>query len=224
MKSRYVGLAIGAMIVLGAMLSFPSCGHDQKLVSIDLAPTAVTYQSPNSDPAAFTAYGNYIHPPAKKDITAQVTWKTDTPTLFTFKYQAGTGELVAPDGGCGVGNVWATAPEGTGGGSNIIVSSPATLTVNDPTVPTCPGGGTQGTLSVQITPDSSGTVTSLTYGINCPSVSCIALVPAGTSVALTATPANGFSFLDWQGCTSKSGNSCLVTVPAGGAGVLATFQ
>jgi hypothetical protein len=87
----------------------------------------------------------------------------------------------------------------------------STVTVNDPAVATCPGGGTQGTLSVQILPSASdGTVTSLTFGINCPSVACIAVVPVGTSVTLTATASSGHSFVSWQGCTPTSSNSCTV--------------
>jgi hypothetical protein len=114
-------------------------------------------------------------------------------------------------------------PEGTGGASNIVIGY-SFVTVNNPAVATCPGGGTEGTLSVQISPPGTGTVTSLTYGINCPSVSCIAVVPVGASVALTATPATGETFLSWQGCTTSSTNSCTVTIPTGGAGVVATFQ
>jgi hypothetical protein len=50
------------------------------------------------------------------------------------------------------------------------------------------------------------------------------VVPAGASVVLTATPALGHSFSIWQGCTTMSTNTCTVTVPTGGAGVVATFQ
>jgi Divergent InlB B-repeat domain len=225
-KTRYVGLALGALIVVGAALALPSCGHDQKLVSIAVTPTTVTYLSPTAVPASFKAYGTYIHPPATKDITQQATWSTDVPALLILSYQSGVGEEVAPNSICGVANLWATASEGTGGAANIVVSAPSTLTINNPSDPTCPGGGTEGTLSVEITPANSGTVISSTYGINCPSVSCIAVVPVGGTVALTATPNSGFSFLNWEGCTQGGGTnpSCLVTIPTGGIGLVATFQ
>jgi len=126
-------------------------------------------------------------------------------------------------GGCGSANISASVPAGTGGADNVVIGY-STVTVNDPTNPSCPGGGTQGTLSVQITPSGTGMVTSLTFGINCPSVSCIAIVPVGASVALTATPISPHTFLSWQGCTTTQGNVCTVTVPTGGAGVVATFE
>ena len=224
MKWSYIGLALGALVAVGTALSLPSCGHSQKLVSLTVQPQSFTFLSPT--PALqvqYTATGTYIHPPETKDITSQVTWKADFAQMITFS--ASTPGLVSPEGNyCGVANIFATAPEGTGGASNIVVSSPATLTVDNPTLPACPGGGTQGTLSVQISPPGTGTVNSLTFGINCPAVSCIAEVPVGASVALTATPASGFTFLSWQGCTTSATNSCTITIPTGGAGVVATFQ
>jgi len=216
MKRSYIGLALGALVAVGAALSLPSCGHDQKLVGLEVQPGAFTFLNPYPTTLTeqYTAIGTYIHPPSTMDITNQATWKIDdgavtmtTPGLFT----------PAP-GFCGGGNISATVPAGTGGASNVIIAF-ATVTVDNPEVATCPGGNTEGTLSVQIAPS----VTSLTYGINCPSVTCIAVVPVGASVALTATPASGYSFLNWTGCTTTSGNVCTVTIPVGGVGLVATF-
>jgi hypothetical protein len=221
MKWSSIGLALGALVTIGTLVSLPSCGHDQKLVGITVSPSGFIFLLP--DPTLkvqYTATGSYIHPPATKDITGQVTWNADFAQLITF---SGPG-LVSPEGDhCGSANISATVPAGTGGASNVIIGY-STVTVNNPAVATCPGGGTQGTLSVQISPPGTGTVTSLTFGINCPSVSCVAVVPAGSSVALTATPASPHTFLNWQGCTTMSTNTCTVTVPTGGAGVVATFQ
>jgi hypothetical protein len=36
MKRSYIGLALGVLVVLGAALSLPSCGHSQELVSIQV--------------------------------------------------------------------------------------------------------------------------------------------------------------------------------------------
>jgi List-Bact-rpt repeat protein len=221
MKGRYVGLAMGALFIVAAVLSFPSCGHDQKLVSITVSPSGFTFLTP--DPTLqvhYTATGTYIHPPTTKDITSQATWKADFAQLVTF---SGPG-LVSPEGDhCGGANISATAPEGTGGASNVVIGY-ATVTVNNPAVAVCPGGGTEATLSVQVTPSGTGTVTSLTFGIDCPSVTCIAVVPVGASIALTATPIPPHSFLNWTGCTPATTPSCTVTVPTGGVGVVATFQ
>jgi hypothetical protein len=220
MKRSCVGLALGVLVMVAAVLSFPSCGHERKLVSITVNPPAFTFLTPdNTLQVQYTATGTYIHPPATKDITGQVTWKADFAQLITF---SGPG-LVSPEGNhCGGANISATAPEGTGGASNVVIGY-ATVTVNDPTVPVCPGGGTQATLGVQVSPIGDGTVTSLTGGISCPT-QCISAFPVGASVGLTATPANGHSFVNWTGCTSSSGNTCTVTIPVGGASVSATFQ
>lgn len=219
MKRSYIGLALGALVAVGAAFSLPSCGHSQKLVGLTVQPSAgfIFSQATAGATGEFTATASYIHPPATKDVTSQATWAVDDDVVGI---NAG---VVTTNGNCGTANVSATMPEGTGGASNIVIGY-SFVTVNNPAVATCPGGGTEGTLSVQISPPGTGTVTSLTYGINCPSVSCIAVVPVGASVALTATPASGETFLSWQGCTTSSTNSCTVTIPTGGAGVVATFQ
>lgn len=222
MKRGWIGLAMGAMVALGAFLSLPSCGHNQQVVSLMITPAAFTFltNTPGQGNAEqYTAMATYIHPPATKDVTSQATWAVD---YGIVTINAG---LVSPVGGssCGGATITATVPQGTGGASNIV-SAYATVTVDDPSISTCPGGNTEGTLSVQITPNGSGTVTSSTYGINCPSVSCISVVPVGASVALTATPNSGYSFLNWLGCTTTQANSCLVTIPSGGVGLIATFQ
>jgi hypothetical protein len=180
----------------------------------------------------YTATGTYIHPPATKDVTNQATWKIDdgvvtmtAPGLFTPSAPP-PGSPAGTPPPCGGGNISATVPEGTGGASNIMIAY-ATVTVDNPLFASCPGGNTEGTLSVQITPNGGGTVTSLTYGINCPSVTCIAVVPVGASVALTATPNQGYSFLNWTGCTTTTGANgsvCTATIPVGGVGLVATFQ
>lgn len=218
MKRSSIGLALGALITIGTLVSMPGCGHDQKLVGLEVAPAGFTFPLPNPGATGqFSAIATYIHPPATKDVTTQATWSVDDAVVTI------NGGLVTTNGSCGSANVRATIPEGTGGASNIVIGY-SFVTVNNPADPNCPGGGTQGTLSVQISPPGTGTVTSLTSGINCPAVSCIAVVPAGSSIALTATPASGRTFLNWQGCTTSSTNTCTVTVPTGGAGVVATFQ
>jgi hypothetical protein len=217
MKWSYIGLALGALVVVGAVLSLPSCGHDQKLTSITVNPPTATYPTPQSGQVTFTATGTYIHPPATKDITKQVIWSTDVPELLLLNYQ-GVAGAIAPDGkDCGVADISATASEGTGGTGNIVVGT-ATVTVNNPIDLLCPGGGTEASVSVQVS--GPGTVTSLTGGINCPSGPCIAIFPVGASVGLTASGGT----VIWSGCTAQSGNNCSVTIPKGGVNILAAFQ
>jgi Divergent InlB B-repeat domain len=217
MKWSYIGLAFGALVTVAAVLSLPSCGNQKKLVSLAIQPAAFTFGTPNGT-EQFTAIGTYIHPPATKDVTSQATWKVDDGVVTM---NAG---LVSPAAGfCGGGTISASLPEGTGGASNIMIAY-ATVTVDDPTNPLCPGGNTEATLSVQVSPNGTGTVTSLTGGINCPPGPCIAVFPVGASVGLIATPVSPHSFLSWTGCTTSSTNNCTVSIPTGGANVVATFQ
>jgi hypothetical protein len=225
MKRSYIGLALGALLTLGALLSLPSCGHDQKLVSLTITPSATTYLSPTAVPAVFHAMGTYIHPPATKDITAQVTWATDVPALLTLSYESGTGEVVGPSAGavCGIANLSATAPEGTGGSSNIVAGY-ATLTI-DGTGPNCPGSATSGELVVTPAGTGTGTVTSSPAGISCPGTVCGSLYSAPNNVVtLTAVASENSTFTSWSGGCSGATNQCIVTVPSGNlVNVIATF-
>jgi len=222
MKRSYIGLALGVLVAVGAVLSLPSCGHDQKLVSLTVSPATALYPTPQSGQVDFSAIGTYIHPPETKDITTQVTWSTDVPELLTLNYQGVAGAVVPNgEGGCGIADIIATAPAGTGGASNIVPGY-ATVTVNNPAVLTCPGGGTETILSVQVT--GPGTVISVTGTppIDCPTA-CISAFPVGATVGLTAEPIGGATVTWSSACTSSSGNNCSVTIPSGGANVLATF-
>ena len=218
MKSGYVGLGMAGLVAVAAVLSFPSCGFRRQLVAIQVQPPNFTFLTAAAgQKAQLTAIGTYIHPPSTVDITAQATWKVDDGVV-----NVSAGQVTTPGGSCGGADILVTMPQGTGGSSNIVIGY-ATVTVDDPSNPVCPGGGTQATLSVSVTPAADGTVTSLTGGISCPT-QCISVFPVGASVGLTATPASGHSFVSWAGCTSSSGNTCTVTIPVGGASVAATFQ
>jgi hypothetical protein len=136
-KRSYIGLALGALVAVGAVLSLPSCGNDKKLVNIQVQPGLATYGTPQAGLVQFSAIGTYIHPPATVDITKKVTWSTDVPELLTLNV-GGVAGAVAPSGaGCGIAQLIATAPEGTGGSGNVVIGN-ATLTVKDPTNPQCP--------------------------------------------------------------------------------------
>jgi hypothetical protein len=212
MKRSYIGLALGALVAVGTVLSLPSCGHDQKLVSLAIQPGTFTFGTP-AGTEQYQAIGTYIHPPATKDVTSRATWKIDDGVVaFTAP------GLVTPVSGiCGGGTISASLSEGTGGTGNIVVTY-ATVTVDDPSNDLCPGGGKIATLSVGVV--GTGLVTSLPAGISCPGT-CSEKVDVNASVLLTAS--NGV-FVSWQNCPQASGNTCPVTIPTGGAAVVATFQ
>jgi hypothetical protein len=214
MKRSYIGLALGALVAVGAVLSLPSCGHDQKLVSVAIQPQTFTFLTPDtSAQEQFTAVATYIHPPSTQDITSQATWAVDFADVVTMKQG-----LVSPfgQGGCGGVDITATAPEGTGGTGNIVIGY-ATAIVDDPSNPICPGGGKFGTLAVGVV--GTGLVTSLPGGISCPGT-CVATYDVNASVLLTASGPP----VTWQNCPQNSSNTCAVTIPTGGTAVIATFQ
>jgi hypothetical protein len=217
MKRSYIGLALGALVAVGAVLSLPSCGHDQKLVSLQILPQTFTFLTPDTMATEqFTAIGTYIHPPATKDITKQATWSVDFANVVTMNQG-----LVSPfgQGGCGGVDVMATAPEGTGGAGNIVVAT-AIAIVDDPANTLCPGGGKLATLAVGVV--GFGTVTSLPTAISCTATggTCVATYSVGASVLLTASAAT----VVWGNCPGSSGNTCPITIPSGGTAVTATFK
>jgi hypothetical protein len=222
MKRSYIGLALGALVAVGAALSLPSCGHDQKLVSLAVHPASpgFTFPVPNAGATGqYTAIASYIHPPATKDVTSQATWAVDDQVV---SINAG---LVTTNGSCGSADVSATMPEGTGGASNIVVGY-SFVTVQDTSNPHCPGGSaSNGELLVTIV--GVGTVTSQPGGINCPAATCNAQFPTLDSpVTLTATPGQNSTFGNWSGCTVGSvPNQCFATIVGNGiVGVTATFN
>ncbi len=230
MKRSYIGLALGVLVAAGAALSLPSCGHDQKVVSLTITPITSTFPEPGFTPPPpnptqqYTATATYIHPPATKDVTSQATWKIDngvatmsSPGLFNAAPPP-AGSPPGTPGPCGVADISASVPEGTGGSSNVVIAV-ATVTVNDPADTLCPGGGKLATLAVGVV--GSGTVTSLPTAISCSATggTCIATYSVGASVLLTASAIP----VTWANCPGASGDTCVVTIPTGGTAVSATF-
>ncbi len=77
-----------------------------------------------------------------------------------------------------------------------------------------------------VTPQGSGSGTVTALGINCTTGSgsgCSASYSSGQQVSLSATAAAGSAFVSWTGCTSSSGATCSVTMPASSLTVTATF-
>ena len=202
--------------MLLAVCMLPSCMHELKLVSITVKPPTATFLTPDTNgKIVFTALGNYIHPPDTRDITSKVTWATDVPQLIQIN-----GGVVSPMGGCGIADISASLKDK----GNLVIGY-ATVTVNDPTNPICPGGSqTQGVLIVSLAGNGTGSVTSAPAGITCPSKSCGALFNVGSTVVLTAAPDSGFTFDNWAGCAPPTDTTCSIQVTPGTTVVTATFN
>lgn len=215
MNERWLRGVLSAALMLAAM-NFASCGNKRKLVSIAVQPPAGTFLTPDPNgQIVFTALGSYIHPPDTRDISNKVTWKTDIPQLIVIN-----GGTVSPQPGnvCGIANLSASFQDG-----GNLVTGYATVTVDDPTNPICPGGSqTKGVLTVGLT--GNGSVTSVPGGINCPAGACGAQFNVGDTVVLTATPNAGANFGSWAGCTSTNGTTCSVLITIGSTNVSVTFN
>jgi hypothetical protein len=88
MKRSYLGLALGALIAVGALLSLPSCGHDQKLVSIAVTPAGLSITGDGLI-VDFKALGTYIHPPESRNITNSVVWASSLPQAISVDPNTG---------------------------------------------------------------------------------------------------------------------------------------
>jgi hypothetical protein len=230
MKRSYIGLAFSALLATGAALTLPSCGHQQKAVSLTITPSTSTFLEPGFTPPPanpteqYTAIATYIHPPETRDVTSQATWTIDNAVaVITAPGQLTAspppaGSPTGTPGPCGVADIMASIPEGTGGSENILTAV-STVTVNNPASTLCPGGGTLGTLAVGVV--GSGTVTSLPAQINCTATggTCIATYSVGSSVLLTASSIP----VTWANCPGATGDTCVITIPTGGTAVSATF-
>jgi len=134
MKRSFIGLALGALVAVGVVLSLPSCGHDQKLVSLRSSRRRLVllFRVP-----AAGATGQYprvwhLHPSSsdeRRDQSGDLAVDDQVVSI-----QAG---LVTTNGSCGSADVSATMPEGTGGASNIVVGY-SFVTVENTADPNCP--------------------------------------------------------------------------------------
>jgi Divergent InlB B-repeat domain len=216
MEWNRIRIVCGAIVLITLAALLMGCGFKRKLVAIQIQPSTATFLTP--DPAAqidFTALGFYIHPPDSHDITSQATWKTDVPQLITVN-----SGVVSPQGVCGIANISASMQQD----GNLKIGY-ATVTINDPTNPICPGGSTtQGVVTVSLAGTGEGTVTSSPSGIDCPTGACGAQFAVGTTIVLTATPNTGHTFTSWSSCPTVNGNTCSVPVVQGSTGVTATFN
>jgi hypothetical protein len=88
MKRSYIGLAMGALVTVAALLALPSCGNERELVSITINPPGANITGPGLE-VHFQAIGNYIHPPDQRDITDSVVWTSAAPSVISIVSNTG---------------------------------------------------------------------------------------------------------------------------------------
>jgi hypothetical protein len=212
--------AIAALIVAAILLlSVASCGDPQTLQSITIQPGTETVGASNIPVPAdagfqvqLRALGNYLHPPATKDITGQVTWNSNTPQMFTV---SSGGLLTATGVDCGgtlVSATMQTNKDGSGvSSSGAVVTGYMTANVVCFTSSGSGGGSAEPILTVNFQGSGTGTVASSTSGFSCAStaVSCVDSFPSGTSVTLNAIPVSPSTFGGWSGACTGTG-SCTI--------------
>jgi len=216
---------LASIIVCMATLFLSSCGHEQQLVSINIQPAVENFGSTTTPVSAdagasvqLKALGSYVHPPATKDITGQVTWSSNTPQMVTVN---STGLITATGDACGSALIWATVTTNSSAPSNIS-SSGAIVTGNMTANVICPG--TTAALTVNLGGTGSGLVTSSPVGISCPTT-CTASFGAGAAILLTATPGSGSSFDGWSsGCSPTSSATCTTGGLISNLDITATFD
>jgi hypothetical protein len=121
------------LVAILAVALLPSCGSNQRLLSINITPAAIVFGA--ADPALFaqlTASGVYEHPPATKDLTSQVTWASSV-TLVAQVTSAGK---VNPSTNCGVSTV--TASLMTNDPTGNVITGTMSVTVDGPVAQNCP--------------------------------------------------------------------------------------
>jgi len=121
------------LVICSAAVFVPGCGSGQQLVGIQVTPATVIFGSQN--PALFaqlTATGSYIHPPATKDITNQVTW---TSSIVLVAQVTSTG-IVSPNVDCGVTPI--TASLITNSPKGNVMTGTMSVTVDGPAITNCP--------------------------------------------------------------------------------------
>ena len=214
--------SVAGLAAVCSLLAMLSCAHDQQLVGITVKPDTENFGA--ADPALnvqLRALGTYIHPPVTKDITAQVTWASNTPNMVTVT----SGGLLSPAGfSCGNALVSATVltnhSSGNRSSSGAIVTG--YMTANVACLST-----TGPILTVTFSGAGTGNVVSSPPGLGCASTagSCSQSFVSGIPIMLTAQPTGTSTFGGWSpNCPSASGLVCTIPNLTANTIITATFN
>jgi hypothetical protein len=132
-KRSYIGLALGALVAVGAVLSLSSCGFKKQLVLITVNPSTASITGAGVI-VDFQALGTYIHPPETVNITESVVWASTAPQIISIVSNTG----VATSGtSCGTVTITATEYSDMQNDTGSVVVGTALVTVTPPSG-TCP--------------------------------------------------------------------------------------
>jgi len=217
---KWLRLAVSCVLVLQTL----SCSSGQQLVSINIQPATETFGSSttpvNLDAGSsvqLRALGGYTHPPATKDVTDQVTWASNTPSLSTV---SPTGLLVATGQACGNALISATVTRNTTDGG---LTSPGALVTGYMTASVICFTGGGPTVTADFAGTGTGTISSSPIGLGC-ATTCTATFALGTTVTITAAPTGLSTFGGWAGCDTVSGPVCVVRNLTNNITVTITFN
>ncbi len=134
MKRSYIGLAMG-VLVMAALLVFPSCGFKRQLVSITIDPPGASIVG-SGVTVNFKAYGNYIHPPDTRDITDSVVWASAAPQVIKILSPGVAESQFACGTNITITATWYSNPQ-TQSGSVVVGTAVVNVTPTSTTPPTC---------------------------------------------------------------------------------------
>jgi hypothetical protein len=126
---------VGAVIGLSCLLAALSCARDQTLDWLEIKPQNVNLTG--TPTIIYTAIGHYSHPAQQRDLSTQVTWQTDAPSIIAFSDPAHPNYLIPTGLGCGT-NLGVIAFVYRHPGNNQEVHGGSTVNVN------CGSGGGSG--------------------------------------------------------------------------------
>jgi len=138
MKGKWFSV-VALVAVAAGLLSQPSCGRSQKLVSITVNPPSVSItQNPGQQvQTQFTALGSYIHPPETRDLTNIAVWAVDTPQFIAVVPNQ-PGLIETTGNGCG-NNLGVTASvytdDNNPSGNIVVGSATVSITFSSGTCP-----------------------------------------------------------------------------------------